>query len=125
MIYTSINQPVFPQTPCQAKRILDIGCGSAGLGQAVKQKFECKVTGITYSQNKASLVSQYNPDKLLLELHSNLTKEGSLIVALLNVLFFEQRWEFVKGNFKYTDGRVMDKTHFRFFDWETPYQLLK
>lgn len=66
----------------------------------------------------------YNPEKLLLELHSNLTKEGIIIVALPNVLFFRQRWEFIKGNFKYTDGGVMDKTHFRFFDWETAYQLL-
>ena len=66
----------------------------------------------------------YNPEKLLIELHSNLTKEGRLIVALPNTLFFKQRWEFIKGNFKYTDGGLMDKTHFRFFDWETAYQLL-
>jgi 2-polyprenyl-3-methyl-5-hydroxy-6-metoxy-1,4-benzoquinol methylase len=66
----------------------------------------------------------YNPEKLLVELHNNLTKEGIIIVALPNVLLFRQRWEFIKGNFKYTDGGVMDKTHFRFFDWETAYQLL-
>ena len=66
----------------------------------------------------------YNPEKLLIELHSNLTKEGRLIVALPNTLFFKQRWEFIKGNFKYTDGGLMDKTHFRFFDWGTAYQLL-
>ncbi|MFM5889673.1 MAG: hypothetical protein ACKOQS_15530, partial [Dolichospermum sp.] len=56
--------------------------------------------------------------------HNNLSKEGKLIVALPNVLFFKQRWEFIKGNFKYTDGGLMDKTHFRFYDWETAYQLL-
>jgi 2-polyprenyl-3-methyl-5-hydroxy-6-metoxy-1,4-benzoquinol methylase len=66
----------------------------------------------------------YNPEKLLIELHNNLSKEGKLIVALPNVLFFKQRWKFIKGNFKYTDGGLMDKTHFRFFDWDTAYQLL-
>ena len=158
MIYTSINQPVFQQIPQHAKKILDIGCGSGNLGQAIKQKkITCEVFGITYSEDEANLASQcldqvivadinqlepyilgefdciicshilehlYNPEKLLIALHNNLSKEGKLIVALPNVLFFKQRWEFIKGNFKYTDGGLMDKTHFRFYDWETAYQLL-
>jgi 2-polyprenyl-3-methyl-5-hydroxy-6-metoxy-1,4-benzoquinol methylase len=157
MIYTSINKPVFQQIPQHAKKILDIGCGSGILGQTIKQKINCEVFGITYSEDEANLASQcldkvivadinqldpsilgefdciicshilehlYNPEKLLIELHNNLSKEGKLIVALPNVLFFKQRWEFIKGNFKYTDGGLMDKTHFRFYDWETAYQLL-
>ena len=157
MIYASINKPVFQQIPQQAKRILDIGCGSGNLSQAIKQKLNCEVVGITYSEDEANLASQflnnviivdineldtstlgefdciicshilehlYNPEKLLIKLHNNLSKEGKLIVALPNILFFKQRWEFIKGNFKYTDGGLMDKTHFRFFDWETAYQLL-
>jgi len=157
MIYSSVNQPVFQQIPQQAKQILDIGCGSGALGQAIKQKQSCKIFGITYSQNEADLASQYlddvtvadineidlstfgkfdciicshilehlySPEKLLTKLHNNLTEDGVLVVALPNVLFFKQRWEFIKGNFKYTDGGLMDKTHFRFFDWETAYQLL-
>ncbi|MFM6506570.1 MAG: class I SAM-dependent methyltransferase [Dolichospermum sp.] len=157
MIYTSINQPVFQQIPQHTKKILDIGCGSGILGQTIKEKINCEVFGITYSEDEASLASQcldkvivtdinqldpsilgkfdciicshilehlYNPEKLLTALHNNLSKEGKLIVALPNVLFFKQRWEFMKGNFKYTDGGLMDKTHFRFYDWETAYQLL-
>ena len=157
MIYTSINQPVFQQIPQQSKRILDIGCGSGNLGQAIKQKLNCEVVGITYSKDESDLASQYidtvivadineldtstigefdciicshilehlySPEKLLIKLHDNLTKEGKLIVALPNILFFKQRWEFIKGNFKYTDGGLMDKTHFRFFDWDTAYELL-
>lgn len=157
MIYESINKPVLQQIPQQSKRTLDIGCGSGNLGQAIKQKLNCEVVGITYSKAEADLASQYldtviiadinqldlstlgefdciicshilehlySPEKLLIKLHDNLAKEGKLIVALPNVLFFKQRWEFIKGNFKYTDGGLMDKTHFRFFDWETAYQLL-
>lgn len=66
----------------------------------------------------------YKPEKLLIALHQNLNKGGKLVVALPNVLFFRQRLEFIKGKFKYTDGGVMDKTHFRFYDWDTAYQLL-
>jgi len=66
----------------------------------------------------------YQPQKLLSELHKNLTSDAKLIVALPNTLHWKQRWEFLKGNFKYTDGGVMDRTHFRFFDWETSLQLV-
>jgi 2-polyprenyl-3-methyl-5-hydroxy-6-metoxy-1,4-benzoquinol methylase len=157
MIYTSINQKVFQQIPHQSKRILDIGCGSGGLGLAIKQNLNCEVIGITYSEDESHVASQYldtvivadinqfdisilgkfdciicshilehlhNPKKLLIALHKNLAEEGKLIIALPNVLFFKQRWEFIKGNFKYTDGGIMDKTHFHFFDWETSYLLL-
>ena len=66
----------------------------------------------------------YEPSALLKKLHKNLSDEGKLIVALPNVLHFKQRWEFIRGHFKYTDGGLMDKTHFRFFDWDTSYELL-
>lgn len=66
----------------------------------------------------------YQPQKLLNQLHETLTPGGKLIVALPNTLQWKQRWEFLKGNFKYTDGGVMDRTHFRFFDWETALQLI-
>ena len=66
----------------------------------------------------------YQPQQLLDRLHANLTPDGQLIVALPNTLQWRQRWEFVKGNFKYTDGGVMDRTHFRFFDWETALALV-
>lgn len=58
------------------------------------------------------------------KLHNNLSEGGKIVVALPNVLHFKQRWQFIKGNFKYTDGGLMDKTHFRFFDWDTAYELL-
>jgi SAM-dependent methyltransferase len=66
----------------------------------------------------------YQPQQLLDRLHTNLTPDGQLIIALPNTLQWRQRWEFMKGNFKYTDGGVMDRTHFRFFDWETALNLV-
>ena len=64
------------------------------------------------------------PQILLEKLHSNLNSNGILIVALPNILHWKQRWEFTKGNFKYTEGGLMDETHLRFFDWETAQELL-
>jgi SAM-dependent methyltransferase len=67
----------------------------------------------------------YQPQELLIRLHDHLTSDGKLLVAVPNVLHWRQRWEFLKGNFKYTDGGIMDRTHFRFFDWETSLELIQ
>lgn len=65
------------------------------------------------------------PEKLLKTLKKNMNSNSLMIVALPNILYFKQRLEFLKGNFKYTDGGIMDRTHFRFFDWETAHNLLE
>lgn len=67
----------------------------------------------------------YQPQELLHRLHKNLSSDGTLIVALPNVLYWKQRLAFLKGNFKYTDGGLMDQTHFRFFDWDTALELVQ
>ncbi len=62
----------------------------------------------------------YYPDKILVHFSKFLKKDGIIIIALPNILFFKQRIEFLKGHFKYSpEGGLMDDTHFRFFDWET------
>ena len=67
----------------------------------------------------------YQPNELLVKLRNTLTPDGILIVALPNTLHYKQRLQFLKGNFKYTDGGLMDKTHFRFFDWDTAFDLVE
>lgn len=66
----------------------------------------------------------YRPDKALAQLRRELCADGTLIVALPNVLYWRQRFEFLRGSFKYTDGGLMDRTHYRFFDWTTARELL-
>lgn len=81
-------------------------------------KFDCVVCSHV-------LEHLYQPQILLKKLHESLMPEATLIVALPNVLHWKQRLQFLKGNFKYTDGGLMDRTHFRFFDWETAHALIE
>ncbi|AGY59720.1 class I SAM-dependent methyltransferase [Gloeobacter kilaueensis] len=67
----------------------------------------------------------YQPQDLLGQLKENLASGGLLLVALPNVLYWRQRLEFVRGRFRYTEGGLMDRTHYRFFDWRTAQELLQ
>jgi SAM-dependent methyltransferase len=66
----------------------------------------------------------YRPDEVLKGLRRELSPGGTLVVALPNVLHWRQRLEFLRGNFKYTEGGLMDSTHYRFFDWQTAQELV-
>lgn len=64
------------------------------------------------------------PEELLRRLRASLTADGLLVVALPNALYWRQRFEFLRGRFEYTDGGLMDRTHYRFYDWRTARALL-
>ena len=59
----------------------------------------------------------YWPDHVLRAMVPLLEPGGRLFVALPNSLVWRQRVRFLRGEFRYTDGGLMDRTHFRFFDW--------
>jgi len=65
------------------------------------------------------------PGTVLRRLRGLLTSPGTLVVALPNVLFWRQRLALVRGRFAYTDGGLMDRTHLRFFDWQTARELVE
>jgi SAM-dependent methyltransferase len=66
-----------------------------------------------------------NPGELLILLREYLSPDGSLLVALPNILYWKQRLEFMRGRFRYTSGELMDSTHFRFFDWDSARNLIE
>jgi SAM-dependent methyltransferase len=66
-----------------------------------------------------------NPGSLLRTLAGYLIPGGRLVAALPNALHWRQRLEFLRGNFRYADGGVMDRTHLRFFDWVTARRLFE
>lgn len=65
------------------------------------------------------------PERLLLLVRRAISLRGTLVVALPNLLFWRQRLRLLKGEFRYTDGGLMDRTHVRFFDWESAAALVE
>jgi 2-polyprenyl-3-methyl-5-hydroxy-6-metoxy-1,4-benzoquinol methylase len=65
-----------------------------------------------------------HPERVLAAVRPLLTSGGCLVVALPNVLVWRQRVRFALGRFRYTDGGLMDRTHFRFFDWKSAQEVV-
>lgn len=55
LVYRSVNQKVLDSVPSHVRNVLDIGCGGGDLGESLKMKLKCKVTGVTFSHDEASL----------------------------------------------------------------------
>ena len=64
------------------------------------------------------------PDRFLVAAHPLFAPGGRLVIALPNVLAWRQWLAFMAGRFRYADGGLMDRTHFRFFDWRTAQDLV-
>jgi len=65
------------------------------------------------------------PKQFLSRMKDFLANDGTLIVALPNVLAWRQRLLFLLGYFRYTSGGIMDETHFRFFDYQSAIGLVQ
>ncbi len=66
----------------------------------------------------------YFPNVILERLKCILGPESTVIVALPNVVWWKQRFQFLIGNWRYQDWGVLDRTHFRFFDRRSSAELL-
>ncbi len=68
----------------------------------------------------------YYPEDILKNYSKFLKDGGVIVIALPNVLQYKQRFQFLKGAFKYSpSGGLMDITHFRFFDWQTAQEMIE
>ena len=56
-IYSSVNQAVFERIPATARSVLDVGCGDGTLGEALKRRAPCTVTGITDSREEHDIAA--------------------------------------------------------------------
>lgn len=65
------------------------------------------------------------PEQALARLRPCLWGGGTLVVALPNVLFWKQRLQFLRGRFRYEAGGLMDRTHYRFFDWQSAAEMIE
>jgi SAM-dependent methyltransferase len=67
----------------------------------------------------------YSPQVMLDKVKRVLGVNSVVVVALPNVLFWKQRLEFLMGRWRYQDGGILDRTHFRFFDHQSAGELLE
>ncbi len=65
-----------------------------------------------------------DPAAVLRRLRRVADERTQLIVALPNILHWRQRLVFLRGEFAYSDGGLMDRTHLRFFGWESSKRLI-
>jgi SAM-dependent methyltransferase len=65
------------------------------------------------------------PEEVLRNLRPLLKPGGRIVVALPNIVVWRQRLRLLFGEFRYTDGGLMDRTHFRFFDWDSARKLVQ
>lgn len=56
--YPSVNTVLFPLLPSRVERLLDVGCGTGALGQAIKSRYSAEVDGITYSDEEHRVASK-------------------------------------------------------------------
>lgn len=67
-----------------------------------------------------------NPDKVLKKFKSNLKANGRILISMPNIACWSMRRElFFKGNFEYQESGILDKTHLRFFTFNTIQKLIK
>jgi SAM-dependent methyltransferase len=158
LTYGSVNPGVLSRVPREARRVLDVGCGTGVLGRALKEGHpERYVAGITHSELEAERAREVldqvliadletaefadlglfdcvicshvlehlrNPLEVLMRLRSVLAVDGTMLIALPNVLYWRQRLQFLLGRFRYSEGGLMDNTHVVFFDWTTARELV-
>lgn len=58
MIYEAVNQQVLQRVSREARRVLDLGCGSGALGAALKAAAPREVVGVTSSDAEAAVARE-------------------------------------------------------------------
>ncbi len=63
------------------------------------------------------------PSKILIDLKKYLSKNGSLIYSVPNIVNWHSRLTILSGKFEYTESGVFDKTHLRFYNLNSARRL--
>ena len=65
-----------------------------------------------------------DPQSFLQQLVSWISSETRIVLSIPNIAFGAVRLDLLKGNFRYVDSGILEKTHLRFFTLETLLQLV-
>ncbi|MBA2246287.1 MAG: class I SAM-dependent methyltransferase [Gemmatimonadetes bacterium] len=63
------------------------------------------------------------PERTLRAITGLLTPGGRILASLPNVAYWHLRWQLLRGRFEYEDSGLMDRTHLRFYTFETAADL--
>lgn len=66
-----------------------------------------------------------DPSEVLVKLRERLNPEGRIIVALPNIAHWSMRLHLLRGAFTYQTYGILDKTHLRFFTYDSAQKLVK
>lgn len=66
-----------------------------------------------------------NPQVFLRQLTERLGKRAKLLVSIPNVAFGAVRLSLARGEFNYVDSGILERTHLRFFTYDTAINLFK
>lgn len=66
-----------------------------------------------------------DPETILVKAKLLLNENGRIIICLPNINNWVNRWDIFKGNFNYTSDGVMDKTHFKFYNFFTAKKMIE
>ena len=67
----------------------------------------------------------HSPEGVLQRLRGVLESKSVIVVALPNVVWWQQRIHFLLGRWRYKASGILDRTHFRFFDLRSSRELLE
>jgi len=65
------------------------------------------------------------PERVLVNLATQLSVDGRIVVSLPNVALWRVRLNLLGGRFNYSDYGVMDRTHLHFYTFKSAKQLLE
>ncbi len=141
----------------EARKILDVGCGSGVMAFELKEKLNAEVWGIELFEKAAQkartkldkvivgsvenaineLPEKYfdtitfadilehlvDPGKIINKIKSKLKPNGEIIASLPNIRHWTVIKKLIEGNWRYEEAGLLDKTHLRFFTFETAIEL--
>ncbi len=65
-----------------------------------------------------------NPWDIISKIHSNLKKDGLLVITTPNIAHWRMRVHLLRGKFEYTQYGILDNTHTKFFTYFTFQDLI-
>lgn len=65
------------------------------------------------------------PDLLLSRLHDHLSHDGKIILSVPNIANYSIRLRLLRGEFRYTETGILDRTHLRFFTLRSITDLIR